>query len=148
MMRGMLTLALGVALGAGGLGLAVHGHEDETPGVKVEVLSSHDVDEKIDGQPAHVTVQEVTWPPGTVSPPHRHPGPVFGYVIEGELETRLDDGPIRRLKAGETFYEPGMILHALARNPNAKGRTRVLAVILHARESKQVVLPPGPAHSK
>ena len=75
------------------------------------------------------------------SAPHRHPGPVFGYVLEGELDFQAGDAPARRLKAGDTFYEPARVLHAVSRNPSAKVRTRVLAVILHARDAKALVIP-------
>jgi hypothetical protein len=47
----------------------------------------------------------------------------------------------RRLKAGDTFYEPARVLHAVSRNPSAKVRTRVLAVILHPRDAKALVVP-------
>ncbi len=43
--------------------------------------------------------------PGT--PPHRHSGPAFGYVLEGEMLFELEGGPPRVVKAGETFWEPG-----------------------------------------
>ena len=43
--------------------------------------------------------------------------------------------------AGETFYKPTNILHRVSRNPNSKTRTRVLAVILHPRDAKQLVVP-------
>jgi hypothetical protein len=45
------------------------------------------------------------------------------------------------LKAGETFYEPTGCLHRVTKNPAAKGKTRVLAVILHPRDAKQVSIP-------
>jgi hypothetical protein len=38
--------------------------------------------------------------------PHRHTGPVFGCVLEGEYQHALDNEPIQTFKAGETFYEP------------------------------------------
>ena len=50
----------------------------------------------------------VEWAPGDPgTPPHRHSGPCFGYVIEGELRWELEGEPERVLKAGETFWEPG-----------------------------------------
>ncbi|WP_369034230.1 MULTISPECIES: cupin domain-containing protein [Streptomyces] len=50
----------------------------------------------------------VEWPPGNVgSPPHRHSGPAFGYVIEGAVRFELEGEPERVVKAGETFWEPG-----------------------------------------
>ena len=88
-----------------------------------------------------MTTLEVTFEPGAASAPHRHPGPVFGYVLEGELEFQAGDAPARRLNAGDTFYEPAMVLHAVSRNPSAKVRTRVLAVMLHARDAKALVVP-------
>jgi len=42
--------------------------------------------------------------PGEASSPHRHPGPVFGYVIEGDYEWAIDDNKAKVLKAGDTFY--------------------------------------------
>jgi quercetin dioxygenase-like cupin family protein len=82
----------------------------------------------------------VTFAPGAGSAPHRHPGPVFGYVLEGEFETKVGDTPARTLKAGDTFYEPTMALHAVSRNPGAV-KTRVLAIMLHPRDAKELVIP-------
>ncbi len=73
--------------------------------------------------------------------PHRHTGPTFGYVLEGEFEYGLDDEPAKILKAGDTFYEPTGILHRVSRNPSTKTRTRVLAVIVHPRDTKQITVP-------
>ena len=57
--------------------------------------------------------------PGNSSTPHRHPGHhTFGYVLEGTYEVKIDDGPVRQLKAGESFYEPPGALHAISRNPS------------------------------
>ena len=66
--------------------------------------------------------------PARRTSPHRHPGPAFGYVLEGEYEWAIDDQPAKVLKAGETFYEPTGCLHRVSKNPAAKGKTRVLAV--------------------
>jgi quercetin dioxygenase-like cupin family protein len=134
----MLTLA--AALGMGGLTLAQTGHGHGT-GPTVKTLSAVDMGEELNGKPTRATTQEVTFEPGAASAPHRHPGPVFGYVLEGELEFLAGDAPARRLRAGDTFYEPAMVLHAVARNPSDKARTRVLAVIIHPRESKALVVP-------
>ncbi len=143
MIRYVIAMALGVALGAGGASLASHEGKDHG---KVTKLSERDVIERLDGKEARVTTVEVAYEPGEAGLPHRHPGPIFGYVLEGELELGLDDQPVRTLQAGETFYEPTGILHRVSRNPAAKTRTRVLAVLLHPRDAKEIVLPasPGP----
>jgi len=46
-------------------------------------------------------------PPGDPgSPPHRHSGPVFGYMLEGEMIFELEGEPERVIRAGEAFWEP------------------------------------------
>jgi len=140
MTRTMLTLTVGVAISVGALTLAQTG-QGHGKGPTVKALSAVDVNEQLNGKPTRATTLEVTFEPGAASAPHRHPGPVFGYVLEGELEFKAGDAPARRPKAGDTFYEPAMVLHAVSRNPSAKVRTRVLAVILHPRDAKALVVP-------
>lgn len=57
---------------------------------------------------AHAMTIVVEFPAGDPgSPPHRHPGPAFGYVIEGEMLFELEGQAPRVVKAGEAFWEPG-----------------------------------------
>lgn len=57
---------------------------------------------------AHVMTVVVEYAPGDAgSPPHRHPGPAFGYMIEGEMLFELEGQPPRVIRAGEAFWEPG-----------------------------------------
>ncbi len=77
-----------------------------------------------------VRMEVVTFPPGAGSPDHRHPGHVFVYVLEGEIETRVGDGQVTRYKAGESFYEPKNALHADGRNPSDTQPAKILAVML------------------
>jgi quercetin dioxygenase-like cupin family protein len=57
---------------------------------------------------AHAMTIAVEWPPGHPgNPPHRHSGPCFGYVVEGELLFELEGEPERVVRAGEAFWEPG-----------------------------------------
>lgn len=121
---------------------------DRTSGPLVKLLSAVDVDEKVNGEAARASTVEVTFEPGVSGSPHRHPGPVFGYVIEGEFEFKIEGKPKQTLKAGETFYEPLLVLHEIGRNPSDKAQTRVLAVILHPRDAKQLVIPEQPQKEK
>ena len=82
-----------------------------------------------------------TLKPGQKDTPHRHTGPVFGYVLEGEYEHAINDDRVTTYKAGDTFYEPSGSVHRVARNPSAKNTTRLLAVILHPRDTKEVTVP-------
>ena len=138
MKRVLRVAAVGAAISASSLALAQHAYQGPE---KVRTLSTLDVIETLDGKRARVTFTEVTFEPGQAGLPHRHAGPIFGYVLEGELETALGDEPPKTLKAGETFYEQGGVVHREARNPSSKTRTRVLAVNLHARDAKELTIP-------
>ncbi|MCI0533859.1 MAG: cupin domain-containing protein [Verrucomicrobiales bacterium] len=133
-----LALAIGIAVCAVGMALAQHAGKGH---VKVTQLSQRNIVEKLDGKAASATVSEVTFEPGQEDLSHRHAGPVFGYVLEGEYEHAIDDEPVRTYKAGDTFYEPSGCVHRVARNPSGKSKTRLLAVILHSRDAKEVTLP-------
>lgn len=138
MYRAFASLAVCAALIVGGITLA---HDAKKGGVKVAQLSQRDIIEKLDGKDTGATVVEVTFEPGQEDSAHRHAGPVFGYVLEGQYEHAIDDEPVKTYKAGETFYESTGCVHRVARNPSQKTRTRLLAVILHDRDQKQVTLP-------
>lgn len=138
MRRILIAAAIGAVLGAGGFALASQIRQAKT---EAKRLSQNDIIETLNGEKARVTMIELTLNPGAAGSPHRHPGPVFGYVIEGEFEIGLGDKPARTLKAGETFYEPGGALHRVSRNPSDKAKTRVLAVMVHPRDAKQLATP-------
>lgn len=135
--RALFAFAAFAAIGAGAMTLAHHTEKGE---VKVAPLSRRDIIEKLDGKEAAATVLEVTFAPGEKDTSHRHAGPVFGYVLEGEYEHAINDEPIHTYKAGETFYEPTGSLHRVAQNPNNKTKTRLLVVILHPRDAKEVTV--------
>jgi quercetin dioxygenase-like cupin family protein len=66
--------------------------------------------------------------PGT--PPHRHSGPVFGYMTEGEMIFELEGEPERVVRAGEAFWEPGGdVIHYQAAN-NLPGRRSSFVVVM------------------
>src|SRR5436190_11582064 len=132
-----ILLALAVGAGVGGVALA----HDRENAEAVKVLSARDVKEKLDGQDAKATTVELALEPGQAGTSHRHPGPVFGYVLEGEYEWAIDDNPAETLKVGDTFYEPTGCLHRVSRNPSKQGKTRILAVVLHPADVKDIVIP-------
>lgn len=107
----------------------------------MKVLYAVDIDEEVIGKKSKSTTFEVIFGPGVAGVPHRHPGPIFGYVIEGEFEFAINNQPAKKLKAGDTFYEPAMALHSVSRNPSDKNKTRVLAVLVHPRDAKELVIP-------
>jgi quercetin dioxygenase-like cupin family protein len=143
MSRTFLAFAV-CAFAVGGLTPAHHDEHGKGDS-NVKVLSQKDIAEKLDGKEAKATTVEVILEPGQAGEPHRHPGPAFGYVIEGEYEWAIDDNAAKTLKAGDTFYEPTGCLHRVSKNPSAKGKTRVLAVVLAPRDAKDLVIPEKPA---
>lgn len=139
MIRTLFTLAAGIGMGVACMAAAEH---DEHGKDAAKAIATRDIVEKLDGKEAKVTFVEVTYEAGQAGKPHRHPGPVFGYVLEGEFEWAIEVQPAKVFKAGETFYEPTACLHRVSRSPaGAKGKTRVLAVIVHPRDAKEIVIP-------
>ena len=133
MFRTLFLLAVGL------VGLQV-AHQDHVDGEKVKILSTTDIKERLDAKEATATVVEVTIQPGQAGLPHRHPGSAIGYVVEGEYELGIDDQPTKIIKAGETFYEPTGCVHRVSRNPG-KVKTRLIAVVLHPRDAKDIAIP-------
>src|SRR3954462_1303392 len=138
MIRTMFMLAAGIGVG---VVVTFAADQDHHEAVKVTQLSQRDIIEKLDGKAASATVVEVTFEPGEKNSPHHHTGPVFGYVLEGEYEHALNDEPVKKYKAGDTFYEPSGSVHQVTRNPSGKTRTRLLAVIIHPRDTREITIP-------
>jgi quercetin dioxygenase-like cupin family protein len=134
----MRRIAIAFVVGIGAVGISLSHDDKGKP--KVTTVSERDIVEKLDGKEAKATIVEVTLEPGQEGVPHRHAGPVFGYVLEGEYEHAINDEPAKILKAGDTFYEPGGCLHRVSKNPG-KVKTRVLATVLHPRDVKQITVP-------
>jgi quercetin dioxygenase-like cupin family protein len=88
-------------------------------GTRTRVLDDHDLTElAVPGHLMTVLVEIPPRDPGT--PPHRHSGPVYGYVLEGEMLYELEGDPPRLLRRGQAFWEPGGDrIHYQAANPGA-----------------------------
>ncbi|MFF2964076.1 cupin domain-containing protein [Streptomyces sp. NPDC057963] len=76
----------------------------------------------------------VEFPPGDPgTPPHRHSGPAFGYMLEGEMLFELEGEPERVIRAGETFWEPGGdVIHYQDGNNQTDVWSRFLVTMLCA----------------
>jgi quercetin dioxygenase-like cupin family protein len=83
---------------------------------------------------AHAMVQLVELPPADAGvDPHRHSGPVFGYMLEGRMLFELEGEAPREIVAGQAFWEPGGdVVHYQMRNLDANGWTRFIAVCICA----------------
>jgi quercetin dioxygenase-like cupin family protein len=63
-----------------------------------------------------ILVATVTYAPGQASTPHKHPGSIFAYVVEGSVESQLEGAPSRIYRTGEAWYEPPGAHHVISRN--------------------------------
>ncbi|GIF73995.1 cupin domain-containing protein [Asanoa siamensis] len=91
---------------------------------------------------SHVMTATIELPPGDPgSPPHRHSGPVFGYLLDGEMIFELEGEPERVIKAGEAFWEPGGdVIHYQAANNLPDRPTTFLVVMVCAPDQEMLVL--------
>ncbi|MBP2471594.1 quercetin dioxygenase-like cupin family protein [Crossiella equi] len=75
----------------------------------------------------------ITFAPGDPgAPPHRHPGPIFGYVTRGEIFFELEGQAPRVLKAGDAVWEPGGDVIHLQGSNNLPGEESQIVVTMFA----------------
>jgi quercetin dioxygenase-like cupin family protein len=81
---------------------------------------------------AEVMTVVIEYPPGDPgTPPHRHSGPAFGYMLEGEMLFELEGEPERVIRAGEAFWEPGGdLIHYQDGNNREDVRSRFTVTML------------------
>ena len=75
---------------------------------------------------------EVLFPPGAVSLPHSHAKSsfIYAYVVSGGIVSKVNDGPERTYKAGESFHEDPGSRHPVARNASKTKPAKLLAVFV------------------
>lgn len=95
----------------------------------------------MDGREIRVRVVEVTYAPGGANASHTHPCPVIGYVLQGALRMRVNDGPETIFHAGDTFYEGAGDIHQTSANASATEPARFLASFLCDRDVAQLSSP-------
>lgn len=102
---------------------AAQGHMQSMRAIGIHTLMQEPLAEMPNPE---VTVLTLTVAPGGNSQPHKHTGPVFAYVLEGEIENQVDPDPPRRYKPGEYFYEPPMHVHRTLRNLSSTKPAKLL----------------------
>ena len=80
----------------------------------------------------------VEYAPGGTSPAHTHPKSAFIYatVLEGEIRSQVNDGPVTTYKAGESFSENPGDHHAVSENASKTKPARLLAVFVVDTDEK------------
>ena len=75
-----------------------------------------------------VRMLTLTVAPGATSHAHRHTGPVFAYILQGEIENQVEPEAPKTYKAGDFFYEPPMHVHRELKNLSATKAAKILVV--------------------
>ena len=85
----------------------------------------------------------VDYMPGGASPSHTHAKSafIFGYVLSGEIELQVNDGPRKVFRAGESFYENPGSRHTVSRNASKTEPAKLLAVFVVDTDDKQLTTP-------
>jgi quercetin dioxygenase-like cupin family protein len=85
----------------------------------------------------------VDYAPGGASPSHTHAKSafIFAYVLSGEIESQVNDGPGRVFRAGESFYETPGARHSVSRNASKTEPARLLAVFVVDTDDKELTTP-------
>ena len=90
--------------------------------------------------PGRVAVQvRGEFDPGFATGRHTHFGEELTYILEGQIELRIEGQPPRVVKAGETFFVPAGAVHEGINTGG--GKARVLATYIV--EKGQPLAPPA-----
>ena len=128
--QALSTIATALSALAAGNSISLGEDAPTTSTSKVTKLLQKDLPA---GANEEVTVVTVDYAPGAGSDAHRHPGPVIGYVLEGEVEIEVDGAegtPLKTFRAGEIFFEPPGAVHKVSRNASKTKPARLLAFVV------------------
>jgi quercetin dioxygenase-like cupin family protein len=85
----------------------------------------------------------VDYAPGAASPSHTHAKSafIFAYVLSGEIESQVNDGPKRIYRAGESWYETPGSHHRVSRNASSTQPAKLLAVFVVDTNDRALTTP-------
>jgi quercetin dioxygenase-like cupin family protein len=93
-----------------------------------------------------ITTLIVSYPPGGKTPPHRHGRAfVIGYVLEGSIRSKLDNGEVRTYKTGESWTESPGTVHTVSENASSTEPAKILATLIHDAKAKDLLTFDPPA---
>jgi quercetin dioxygenase-like cupin family protein len=87
----------------------------------------------------------VEYKPGGLSPAHTHPNSAFIYatVLEGAIQSQVNDGRVTTYRAGESFSELPGDRHAVSKNASTTEPARLLAVFVVDTNETTLTTPGG-----
>ena len=155
------TRIIAIAVLIVGGGLALHVARAQQPGIKrtdrataPTAGSTHSAplretvtvaaDEPIPNLPGKRLVSHIVdYPPGASSASHRHARSAFiyAYVLSGEIQSQVDDEPVRVYWPGETWFERPGAYHRVSANASDTEPARLLAVLIADAADEPLVIP-------
>jgi hypothetical protein len=85
-----------------------------------------------------IVVEFLPGDPGT--PPHRHPGPAFGLVLEGEMVFEIEGEPARVVRPAWRSGSPGDVIHYQDSNNRDDIAVRYTVTMLCEPDRQMLVL--------
>jgi quercetin dioxygenase-like cupin family protein len=129
--KAAISALLGAAVSILSLPAFAHaGHDEDNTGKEKRALLQRKALPDAPGK--FGLMATVTYEPGQASKPHRHPGSVFAYVLEGEVVSQLANGEAITYKAGDSWYETPQIPHTMSRNASTTKPAKLLVWLLMA----------------
>ncbi|HUQ70904.1 MAG TPA: cupin domain-containing protein [Planctomycetaceae bacterium] len=109
------------------------GLEAQTPAspAPVRELARHALTGPFEG--FEVVLIELNSAPAGTAPAgaaHRHPGPVLGYILDGQMRFAINNEPERVVAAGNTFFEPSGAVHTTGGSARADAPARAVVFML------------------
>jgi len=85
----------------------------------------------------------VEYEPGGTSSAHVHPDSAFIYatVLEGAIRSKVNDGPVKTYRAGESFSEFPGDRHGVSENASKTEPARLLAVFVVDTDETELTTP-------
>jgi quercetin dioxygenase-like cupin family protein len=85
----------------------------------------------------------VEYGPGGTSPAHTHPKSAFIYatVLEGEVRSSVNDGPVVTYRKGESFSGMPGDRHSVSENASKTEPAKLLAVFVVDTDEKELTTP-------
>jgi quercetin dioxygenase-like cupin family protein len=89
------------------------------------------IKQRLPGEPERdISLVEVSYPPGTGSPPHVHANGVMAFVVAGTIVSKVGDGPEQTFHAGDAWWEPEGAIHRVSRNASSTESATLLAIYI------------------
>jgi quercetin dioxygenase-like cupin family protein len=134
------TLLTGAALAAAAVIPAAAQHAQHDNAAKVTVVYDHALP-NVPGKSIKGVLVE--YAPGGSSPGHLHPKSAFIYatVLEGEIRSQVNDGPVKVYRAGENFSENPGDRHGVSANASDTKPAKLLAVFVVDSGEKTLTTP-------